>query len=280
MRIAYLSSSYKWNVYGITRAYYESLRDLKHNVDLYRFKMKPEYDFNKLLDSNVEQVWALFSGQVFTDEQALKLRNSGKTLIGFNLTQDYALKYSHQFNEMFCNTIDIPDTHFLPPSFYLKYHRFLNLNKEIDAVYIGAMRGIRESCINRLEQKGINIKTYHKKNQLTGDNFIRMLNTCKIGVCFDTPAVAKTIPSRILEMAACGCLCIVPFRDDTAQIFDYGQEIIGYTDIDALVSKINHFLTHPESRQRVVKNCLRRCYEEHTSLHRVRQILKEAEKWN
>lgn len=251
MKIAYITSDYKWKEHGVTRGYYEALKKLGHKVELMRTK-----DMFALTDPSIDQIWVVNSKKMFKDSEAKQLKEDTR-MIGFNITQAKALSFKHHYHTMYCATQE-PGTVFLPPAIDPKFHRVLDNTSEraIDYALFGRMFGHRTKEMSKHPE----IKHFYRK--FRGEALIRAINNVKVGMDFDTKAVANTIPHRVLEYAGCGAMVCCPYREDIAQIFEYGKEVVEYTG------------ELPEYNPEIAEAGYKRCHEEHTYINRVRKILE------
>jgi spore maturation protein CgeB len=97
---------------------------------------------------------------------------------------------------------------------------------------------------------------------------------------FNRNTTAKILPvspnPRTFEISASGTLQIVDARDDVAQYYTPGEEIVTYTSAEDLTAKVNYYLEHEEERQIISLRALARTLREHTYASRLRQLLPLA----
>ncbi|THF73375.1 spore maturation protein cgeB [Cohnella fermenti] len=88
------------------------------------------------------------------------------------------------------------------------------------------------------------------------------------------PAVSPN--PRTFEIAACGTLQIVDGRDDLAQYYEPGREIVTYDSPGQLADLIDYYLTHEEERQQIALRALYRTMRDHSFASRLTQLIDLA----
>ncbi len=78
---------------------------------------------------------------------------------------------------------------------------------------------------------------------------------------------------RTFEIAACSGFQLVDERSELADMFDVGEEIIAFKDVEDLKSKIQYYLDHQEERDQVAAKSRARVLREHTMEHRMVEML-------
>lgn len=273
MKILYVTTKYKWGVFGVTRAYYETLRRLGHDVQL---NMVGNDTYTTAKTGNFDQIWVVYSSKVFTDQQAASLHKGGATLIGFNLTRLNAMPFVHQYNIMYA-TANIKDTRFLPPAIYTPYHKHHGHDhRHVKVAFVGNVTGHPSSKTRTNMLEGTGAVVFSRRAGKTGQEYINTLNSIQIGLEVDSTESAPTVPHRIVEMAACGILVVAPYRKDLAEMFTYGEEIVGYHTKTEMLEKIKRYSKDVTSRTQMVTRAVSRCLSEHTSTARVNKILQDV----
>lgn len=78
---------------------------------------------------------------------------------------------------------------------------------------------------------------------------------------------------RTFEISACGTLQIVDEREDIAQYYTPGREIVTFSSPEDLAAKVNYYLENEEERQAIALRALHRTMRDHTFASRLHQIL-------
>jgi spore maturation protein CgeB len=78
---------------------------------------------------------------------------------------------------------------------------------------------------------------------------------------------------RTFEISACGTLQIVDEREDIAQYYTPGSEIVTFSSPEDLAAKVNYYLENEEERKSIALRALHRTLRDHTFASRLTQIL-------
>src|SRR3990167_561557 len=84
--------------------------------------------------------------------------------------------------------------------------------------------------------------------------------------------------TREWEAMGCGCLVLTQPRKYISESFVVGKEILTYTDIDDLNKQIAYYLSHWDEAKKIIEAGQKRLAKEHTYVHRMQILLKEAKK--
>jgi len=77
---------------------------------------------------------------------------------------------------------------------------------------------------------------------------------------------------RTFEAAGIGAFQMVDWQPGLNQLFDIGKEIISFSGIDDMKSKIDYFLAHNDERDEIAEAGKRRAHAEHTYKHRLQLL--------
>jgi spore maturation protein CgeB len=81
------------------------------------------------------------------------------------------------------------------------------------------------------------------------------------------------VNTRTFELAAAGACQVVDAKDELAQLFKPGDEVLAYRDLGELRRLLDHFLTHADEARAIGENARRRALAEHTLRHRIDEML-------
>jgi len=245
MNIVYISTAHKWKERGVTRGLYEALKNLGHRVIYLK-----ELDMDVCTDNDVDEVWGMFSGRIFTDAQASQIK---ARKVGFNLTQKHGLIYRRHYDIMYSSTID-ENTEFFIPSIDPTFHRNYYSDRTIKYGFFGKIRGHRIQMLSDHPEIVAFDITKH------GIKLIQSLNSVQVGIDLESKKLAHTIPHRIMEYAACGCMVCCLYREDIARIFEYGKDIVEYKgrlpEYNAEIAESGYRVAQQQTYSRRVKEIL------------------------
>ncbi len=78
---------------------------------------------------------------------------------------------------------------------------------------------------------------------------------------------------RVFEALACGSFVLCDRQRDVFQLFKDGADLVSFSDADDLISKAYHYLAHPVERQGIAAVGRRSVIENHTYVHRIKELL-------
>ncbi|SFA93577.1 spore maturation protein CgeB [Cohnella sp. OV330] len=91
---------------------------------------------------------------------------------------------------------------------------------------------------------------------------------------YNIPAVSPN--PRTFEIAACGTLLMSDNREDLAQFYTPGVEIVTYDSAQDMAEKMDYYLAHEDERRQIALNGLYRTLRDHTYVSRLSQLLDLA----
>jgi len=207
-----------------------------------------------LLDDNMQyentrSIWELFNLVVTTDKNGYEKRKKE----GFNKV--FLSQYA-------CN-----------PFIY----KNLNLPRIYDVTFIGRCYGERREFVNKLKEKGIDIKTFGQgwgsDKRILQPDLIKIYNQSKISLNMSLSyGYIYTVKGRDFEGPACGALLVTMDSEDIKKYFIPGKEIITYKDVDDAAKKIKYYLEHEKERKIIIDNGYNRILKDHTYERRFNEI--------
>ena len=81
------------------------------------------------------------------------------------------------------------------------------------------------------------------------------------------------ISSRVFEVLCCGGFVLTEYRKDLDEFFDIGREIDVFSSPEEAKEKIDHYLSHPEKRQRMARLGRDKVISELTITHAAERML-------
>lgn len=231
-------------------------------------------------------------GLTFTDEDAAKLKAQGIVLVGITLSDPDVFpsiySHAHVFDvhttnaelslEMYrdkgvFNTVYFP---FGIDRGFVTQQVDDDPAMEADVICLGHAnnRPDRNQTMNALNEH-FDVKTYGRgweipnSDTVAGDKALQALKMGRIHINFPlTRAGFINIKCGVFESVGAGAVIATGEFAEMARFFDYGEEIVGYSDDDDLAGKIDHLLANPEEYERIRLNGFRRLIENHLYEHR------------
>lgn len=231
-------------------------------------------------------------GLTFTDEDAARLKAQGIVLVGITLSDPdvfpSVVGHAHVFDihttnaelslEMYreagvLNTVYFP---FGIDRGFVTQEVDDDPSMAADVICLGHAnsRPDRNQTMTALD-KHFDVKTYGRgwdiagSEPVAGDRALQALKMGRIHINFPlTRAGFINIKCGVFESVGAGAVIATGEFDEMARFFDYGEEIIGYSDDDDLTAKIERLLENPEEYERIRLNGFRRLVENHLYEHR------------
>jgi spore maturation protein CgeB len=87
--------------------------------------------------------------------------------------------------------------------------------------------------------------------------------------------VAETFANnmRLYEATGVGALLVTDAKQNLAELFEPGREVVAYTDADELADAVLHYLAHPAEAAAIAAAGQRRTLSEHTYAHRMAELV-------
>lgn len=151
--------------------------------------------------------------------------------------------------------------------------------KQYDVCFVGANYGIRARMVEELKKAGISVQVYGKgwaKSQIPTEQVPGLFSRSKIvlgcgtiGYCDDFLALKL----RDFDAPMSGSLYLTHDNFDLHPLFEIGQEIMTFSNISELISKVQFALCHDAERQTIANAGRQRAMKDHTWVQRFKTIL-------
>lgn len=178
------------------------------------------------------------------------------------------------------------NTHYLPQCFHTKHHQRVDLTADdhkkyaCDITNAGNLYPSRAALykhlinynfkmwgnppaiwlkLDELDKIIMNKSVYNEEKS-------KAFSAAKIVLNNMHPAVINGVNKRMFEIPACGGFQITSHRDAINELFEIGKEIITYTDLTDLKTKIDYFIdsTNENERKKIAEAGYQRVQKEHT----------------
>ncbi len=123
-------------------------------------------------------------------------------------------------------------------------------------------------------------KIQRKGARLSADEYVKIFNASKININLHSSKYHKgvdpfgdTVNPRTFELAGCNAFQLVDERSLIPELFEPGEELISFRDLDDCKEKIRYFLDHPEERKAIALKAKERALREHTYEARMEEML-------
>lgn len=146
----------------------------------------------------------------------------------------------------------------------------------------------RVDIVEKVSEKfGMDLYTRDEDYRLPGlvnhgriDNYSKapyVFKLSKVNLNITLRSILSGIPLRAFEVMGAGGFLITNYQADFDDCFIAGEDYVFYESIDDLMYKIDYYLTHDDERKAIAESGLNRIRENHTYMHRVKEILDIVE---
>jgi spore maturation protein CgeB len=171
----------------------------------------------------------------------------------------------------------------------------LNRPRDIDVVFVGALHFGKMPLLAKMKKAlGRKLRLYgagtikrkvyfHVKYGCPGwvrtlpfEQYVRLYQRSKIGINVHNRGDDGVGNYRLFELPANGVMQISDGGEHLKSYYDVGTEVVGYSDSDELIEKVNYYLTHEEERRQVALNGFRRVlrdYRHKAMMHRAADLI-------
>lgn len=127
-----------------------------------------------------------------------------------------------------------------------------------------------KELLNNIKNKG-----YILKPQL---NYYKELpffyNACKINFNATSLQMPEAVNQRVFDVPACGSFLLTDHQKAIEELFEVGEEIVTYKNIEEIPELVRFYLNNHVSRKEIAIKGRERVLKEHTYKHRLRKIIE------
>jgi len=169
---------------------------------------------------------------------------------------------------------------YLPEGANPDIHKPYTVEKSIDVSFVGQCYGNRAKVIDDLKKKGINVETYGTdwpNGPLSNEEMVKTYSRSKINFGFGGVAGHKNtfcLKGRDFEIPMSGGLYLTEDHPELNIAFRPGEEILTYSGIENLISKIKYYLDHPAEAEAIRNKGYLRARRDHTWEGRFEKIFR------
>jgi spore maturation protein CgeB len=156
--------------------------------------------------------------------------------------------------------------------------------------FLGMAYGNRPKWIARLKQRGIDVNCFGygwENGAVDADDIPHIARNSVISLNFGDsdwvlkgmlPRRNRQVKARIFEVPGYGGFLLSQPAENLSRYYRIGEEIVLFENIQDLIEKITHFLTHPHLRDEIARAAHARTRAEHTYDQRLSSLLGRAQK--
>jgi spore maturation protein CgeB len=117
------------------------------------------------------------------------------------------------------------------------------------------------------------LKGDYFKGPAIGDKVLKLYSASKIVLNINHPQSKYGTNGRTFDIPSCGAFEIVDYKLGMEDLFDLGNEIVCYHDVNELKGLVRYYLDHPGKRNNIAARGCIRVRNNHTWAQRVKKIL-------
>jgi len=154
--------------------------------------------------------------------------------------------------------------------------------------FVGSTYGNRKQWVEDLKQRGIQVDVFGygwPNGTVAAEEIAGIMRSSQVSLNFGDsgvvivdgkPVRSRQIKARVFEVPGAGGLLVTENADHLEDYFLPGEEIIVFNDIDDLVEKVEHLLSHPDERDAIARAGYARTKSEHSYEARFEPLIKQA----
>jgi spore maturation protein CgeB len=161
--------------------------------------------------------------------------------------------------------------------------------KDYDIVFAGSAYDERIAFFEKIVNLGFKIKligNLWKKSKLLSDKAVLFPNIspeeifkhytgAKIGININHDQSITGVNCRTFELCGFGVFQLTDFRKDLATLYDIGEEVVVYKNIDDLLNKVIYYLKNDAEREKIAAAGRERTIKDHTYQKRIRYVIEK-----
>lgn len=185
--------------------------------------------------------------------------------MGFDLVF-YANKLYEESFKRLC-----PRSYFLPYAIDDEFHRKIPaMEKTVDIGLVGSPYPARIALIEALNRAGLKAQIF---NGVYGENMVRLINSFKIHLNYNTSKTRGLLIGRVWETTGCGTLLLTQQEDFIDLFFEDGKNVVMYRDAEDCITKARLLLADDRKREAIAQEGFILVHEHHTYVSRAKTML-------
>ncbi len=102
----------------------------------------------------------------------------------------------------------------------------------------------------------------------------KIFHLSKINLNMTIKPIQTGLPLRIFDILGCGGFLMTNYQSELTEHFEIGVDLEAYAGTEELVDKCAYYLEHEEQRKQIALNGYRKVCEQHTYIHRIKEMIK------
>jgi hypothetical protein len=159
------------------------------------------------------------------------------------------------------------------------FHHPMELERDIDVLFLGARYGIREKLVSYLQRQGFDVTAYGKGwagGYVSFEESIELVNRSKvvlgIGGVGHLDGV-QHLKGRDFEVPMCGAVYLTTYNPELTDWYSVGKDILCYSSPQNCAETLDWLLRDPDAQARIRAAALSRARRDHTWEKRLNALL-------
>ncbi len=102
----------------------------------------------------------------------------------------------------------------------------------------------------------------------------KIFHLSKINLNMTIKPIQTGLPLRIFDIMGCGGFLMTNYQTELTEHFEIGVDLEAYASMEELVDKCAYYLKHEDERKQIAQNGYRKVSENHTYIHRIKEMIK------
>jgi len=155
------------------------------------------------------------------------------------------------------------------------YHHPVQLNKDIEILFIGQSYGKRRALVDYLRRRGFQVETFGwgwPNGYVSFEKTLELYNRAQIVLGFGGVGQmqgVKHLKGRDFEVPMCGALYLTSYNPELADWFEIGSEILCYSSFEECADILHWILRNPGEAGKIRLAARGRCMSRNTWEHRL-----------
>ncbi|MBO5228858.1 MAG: glycosyltransferase [Lachnospiraceae bacterium] len=116
-------------------------------------------------------------------------------------------------------------------------------------------------------------KVHNRGTAKTLTEMPKIFHLSKINLNFSIKPIQTGLPLRIFDIMGCGGFVLTNYQTEIPEYFEIGKDLETFGSEAELIDKVRYYLEHEEERAAIALNGYKKVCEQHTWIHRVRDML-------
>ena len=161
--------------------------------------------------------------------------------------------------------------------------------KDFDIIFAGSAYDERIAFFENVVKLGLKIKligNHWNKSKLLNDKATLLPNispeeifkhysSAKIGININHEQSITGVNSRTFELCGFGIFQLTDFRKDLTNLYNIGEEVVVFENMDDLAGKISYYLKNDVEREKIASAGMKRTIKDHTYQKRMKYVIEK-----